>query len=116
MDANLHLSDWIGRMVEIVIDRPLGTAHPRYPDMVYPINYGYLPGTLAPDGHPLDVYVLGYDQPLERCSAQVIAMIRRKDDVEDKIVVALSGRWDDASIMKAVAFQEGYFNSYVELP
>ena len=27
-----------------VIDRPMGTAPPRHPDMIYPVNYGYIPG------------------------------------------------------------------------
>ena len=62
------------------------------------------------------MYVLGVDQPLERCSAKVLAVIRRQDDVEDKIVVAASGGWDRASIEEATAFQEQWFDSQVELP
>ena len=84
--------------------------------MIYPVNYGYVPGTIAPDGHPVDAYVLGVEYPLERCSAKVIAVIRRRDDVEDKIVAAMSGEWDKASIEKATKFQEQYFDSWVALP
>ena len=84
--------------------------------MVYTINYGYISGTIAPDGHPIDAYVLGVDYPLNQCSAKVIAVIRRRDDVEDKIVVAMSGGWDRASIEKATEFQEQWFDSWVELP
>ncbi len=40
----------IGRRVKGAVDRPLGTAHPRHPDMVYPINYGYVYGIFAGDG------------------------------------------------------------------
>ena len=116
MDANLRLDDWIGRTVDVVVDRPLGSVHPRYPGIVYEVNYGYIPGTTAPDSAPIDVYVLGADQPLERCSAKVIAVIRRRDDVEDKIVVAMSGEWNGASIAKATAFVERWFDSWVELP
>jgi inorganic pyrophosphatase len=116
MDPNLKLDDWIGRTVDIVMDRPLGSVHPRQPDLVYPINYGYIPGTIAPDGHPIDAYVLGIDYPLKRCSAKVIAVIRCRDDVEDKVVVAVSSEWDRASIEKATEFQEQYFDSWVELP
>ena len=116
MDPNLKLGDWIGQTVDVVVDRPLGSTHPAYPDIVYPINYGYIPGTMAPDGHPIDVYVLGIDEPLERCSATGIAVIRSRDDVEDKIVAATSGDWDRVSIEKTTAFQEQYFDSWVELP
>ena len=80
------------------------------------VNYGHIPGTMAPDGHCIDVYVLGVDYPFKRCSAKVIAAIRRRDDVEDKIVVAMSGEWDGASIEKATEFQEQWFDSWVELP
>jgi inorganic pyrophosphatase len=41
----------------IVIDRPRGHAHPRYPDMVYPCDYGHIPGTTAADGEAIDVFI-----------------------------------------------------------
>lgn len=116
MDPNLVLVDWIGKTVEVVIDRPLGGAHPSEPSLVYELNYGYVPGTLAPDGDPIDVYVLGADGPLERCTGEVIAVIRRRDDIEDKLVVALSGEWGEAAIRQATEFQERFFDSWVELP
>jgi inorganic pyrophosphatase len=42
---------------EIVIDRPAGSRHPRLPDMVYPLDYGYLAGTTAGDGDGIDVWL-----------------------------------------------------------
>jgi len=41
---------------EIIIDRPKGTAHPRYPDFIYPLDYGYLKGTTSMDGGGIDVW------------------------------------------------------------
>ena len=41
---------------EIVIDRPKGTAHPRYPDFVYRVDYGYLKNTSSMDGGGLDIW------------------------------------------------------------
>jgi inorganic pyrophosphatase len=41
---------------EIVIDRPRGYHHPRFPDLVYPLDYGYLKGTSGGDGNELDVW------------------------------------------------------------
>ena len=41
---------------EVVIDRPKGTAHPRYPKFVYPVDYGYLHGTTSMDGGGIDVW------------------------------------------------------------
>ena len=41
----------------IVIDRPHSTPHPRYPDLIYPLDYGYLEGTSAADGDGIDVWI-----------------------------------------------------------
>jgi inorganic pyrophosphatase len=41
---------------EIVIDRPKGTRHPRYPHLVFPLDYGYLKGTTGGDGDGIDVW------------------------------------------------------------
>ena len=116
MDLNLRLDDWIGRTVDVVIDRPLCSVHPNHPDVIYGINYSYIPGTTAPDGHPIDAYVLGADHPLKECSAKVIAVIRRGDDIEDKIVAAMRGEWDIESIEEATAFQERWFDSLGRAP
>lgn len=40
----------------IVIDRPGGSAHPRFPDLIYPFDYGYLDGTGAVDGGGVDCW------------------------------------------------------------
>ena len=41
---------------EIVIDRPKGSHHPRYPEIVYPVDYGYLKNTTSMDGSGIDVW------------------------------------------------------------
>ena len=46
------------------IDRPLGSRHPRHPEMIYPVNYGEVVGVMAPDGDWQDVYVLGVNEAL----------------------------------------------------
>ncbi len=116
MDATLSLDEWAGRSCEVVIDRPLGSRHPRHPDIVYGINYGFVPGTLAPDGEPLDVYVVGPMAALESCKATVIAIVRRRDDIEDKLVASTTPqRWTAEEIAAAVAFQEQYFDSWIEM-
>ena len=40
----------------VVLDRPRGSRHPRYPDIVYPLDYGYLEGTAGGDGNEIDVW------------------------------------------------------------
>jgi inorganic pyrophosphatase len=40
----------------VVVDRPAGTRHPTYPDVVYPLDYGYLDGVPGGDGQPIDLW------------------------------------------------------------
>ena len=106
----------IGKIVNVTIDRPMGSCHPKYPDMVYPINYGYVEGIIAPDGEEQDAYILGVDEPVKTFEGEIIAVIHRRDDVEDKWVVAPRGmKYSKECIEKAVEFQEKYFDSYIEM-
>jgi inorganic pyrophosphatase len=104
----------LGQGVTVQIDRPLGSRHPRHPDIRYPVNYGYVPGVVGGDGAPLDAYVLGVDAPVAVFTGVVIAVVLRADDVEDKLVVAPPGYSADAgAIAAALAFQEQFFASEV---
>ena len=104
------------KVVRVTIDRPMGTPHPEYPDMVYPVNYGYVNGVTGGDGEPQDVYVLGLDQPAAETLGYVLAVIHRIDDNEDKWVVApLGKRILTPDIRKQTAFQEKYFHSYITI-
>ncbi len=110
------ISNGLGKKVKVVIDRPMGSAHPTYSNLIYPINYGYVPGILAGDGEEQDCYVLGVDHPLETFQGTVIAVIKRWDDIEDKWVVAKEGcLFSQEEIRKQVDFQEKYFESEIIL-
>ena len=45
--------DFLGKIIEVKIDSPIGSKHPKY-DLVYPINYGFVPNTVSGDGKELD--------------------------------------------------------------
>lgn len=110
------LTSLLGRTVTLTVDRPLGTAHPRHPDLIYPVNYGFLPDVTGGDGEAQDVYILGVDAPVERFTGVVIAIVHRADDVEDKLVAAPAGMtFTVAQIEQAVRFQERFFAHTVEL-
>lgn len=110
MPMKPDLAPFLGRPVRVVVDRPLGSPHPRWPELVYPVNYGELPGTLGGDGQPVDAYLLGWGVPLPEAEGVVTAVLVREDDREDKLVVVPHGsHWPDEEIMKAVWFQERYF-------
>lgn len=102
----------LGKMVHVEVDRPIGYRHG---DIVYPVNYGCIPGILAGDGEAQDAYILGVSTPLTSFDGRVIAAIRRKNDCEDKLVVAPDGVYfHQGEIAEAVRFQEQYFVSTVD--
>ena len=100
----------IGQTIKGTIDRPLGSNHPEYPDIIYLVNYGYADDFIGGDGEPQDVYVLGVDKPVETFYGQVLAIYHRYDDVEDKWIVCVDDRhYTDQEILDAIHFQEQYF-------
>lgn len=106
----------LGQSVTVTIDRPLGSRHPRHPDILYTVNYGFVAGVPAPDGEWQDAYVLGVDEPLESFCGVVIARIHQYDDVEEKWVVAPPGMtFTPEQIRSAVHFQERYFQAEVKM-
>ena len=104
----------IGETVRVIIDRPLGTYHPKHKDLFYPVNYGYIEGIIAPDGEEQDAYILGVDEPVSEFTGKIIAIIKRLDDVEEKWVVAPENMtFTKEEIMKQVQFQEKYFKTEI---
>lgn len=104
---------YIGKTVEVTVDRPLGSRHPEA-GFVYPVNYGFLSNVPAPDGEDLDAYILGVFKPVERFSGRCIAVIRRSDDDDDKLVVVPAGKnYSDEQILALTEFQERFFQSSV---
>ena len=106
----------IGKTVRVVVDRPLGSYHPKHKDIFYSVNYGYIEGIMAPDGEEQDAYVLGVDVPVKEFEGKIIAIIHREDDVEEKWVVAPENSiFTKEEIMDKVKFQEQYFKSEVRM-
>jgi inorganic pyrophosphatase len=104
----------IGKTVHVTVDRAAGTYHPEYPDLYYPINYGYVEGIMAADGEEQDAYIIGVNEPVEEFTGTIIAIIHRNNDIEDKWVVAPDNMsFTKEEIMKQVHFQEQYFDTEI---
>ena len=69
----------------LVIDRPAGTPHPRYPDFIYPFDYGYLEGTRSMDGGGIDAWVGSL--PERRVTAVIVTVDLGKRDAELKLLL-----------------------------
>ena len=104
----------IGEIVKVKVDRPLGSYHPEHKDMYYSINYGYIEGVFASDGEEQDAYIIGVDEPVKEFVGKIVAVIHRKDDVEEKWVVAPHELYiSKEQIWDKVMFTEQYFDSEI---
>jgi inorganic pyrophosphatase len=86
---------------EIVIDRPRGSHHPRYPAIKYPFDYGYLKGASAADGHEIDICRGTLDE--NRLVGIVCTVDSLKKDAEIKLLIGCN----EAEI----ALIEAFFNT-----
>ena len=83
--------EYLERLVEstsIVVDRPKGSAHARFPGMIYPLDYGHLKDTISTDGGGIDVW-LGKQDP-KIINAFISTVDLDKLDIEIKIMIGCS--------------------------
>ena len=112
--------DIIGTIVKGKIDRPMGSYHPDYKNLYYPVNYGYVTGVIGGDGEEQDIYLLGETASVEKFTGKVIAVCHRYDDDETKWIVVPC---DEAGNIRSdvqiptrdeiyakIAFQEQFYN------
>jgi inorganic pyrophosphatase len=106
-------TDFLNQTLHIKIDRPLGSRHPTH-GFIYPVNYGDMPETPAPDGDDLDAYVLGVFDPIETFTGRCIAIVHRLDDDDDTLIIVPEGKHhSDEQIQALTEFQEQFFKSIV---
>ncbi len=104
---------YLGKEVEVVMDRPLGTKHPKH-GFIYAANYGFIRGVKSSDGEDLDAYYLGVQESLEQAKGICIAIAHRKNDDDDKLIVVPKGmEMSDEQIIVAIHFQEQWFNTII---
>ena len=109
--VKLDYSDIIGKVVTCKMDRPLGSRHPRHPELVYPVNYGYVEGVFAGDGAEQDVYLLGIDEPVEEYTGRIVAVYHRLNDNEDKWIMIPDGyEMTVEGVLRKIAFQERFYD------
>ena len=108
-------SSFLGKVVKIIVDRPLGSIHPDHPNIRYNVNYGYIPNVFGGDREEMDVYLLGVDVPVSEYTCKIIGIAHREDDDEDKLIAAPEGIvFDENEIAEKIYFQEKYFKTRIE--
>ena len=104
---------YIGKNLNAKIDRPFGSKHPKH-GFIYPVNYGYIPDTISGDDEELDCYILGVFDSIENFTGECIAVIHRKNDNDDKLILVPEGKqYTEEQIRALVEFQEQYFESEI---
>ena len=79
-----HLQTLVNKS-KIIIDRPKGTQHPKYPDLIYEVDYGYLENTSSMDGQGIDVFVGTENNQKVNGIAVIVDLIKK--DSEIKILI-----------------------------
>lgn len=99
---------YLGKQVDLKFDQPVNSSYAPHGITAYPINYGYVPDTKAPDGDELDAYLLNVTTPLDSVSGvYCIAIIHRLHDDDDKLVcIPTLSEISDEDISQQVDFQE----------
>jgi inorganic pyrophosphatase len=89
--------DRLVRASSLVIDRPKGSLHPRHPSLKYPLDYGYLEGTHAPDGDGIDAWIGSRSDG--SVTAIIVTIDLEKRDAEFKLLLGCT----DAEAQMALA-------------
>lgn len=109
----MNHKEYLGKELNIVIDRELGSKHPEY-GFIYPVNYGYVPGTISGDGEELDCYLLGVFEPVKTFKGKCIAIVHRLNDDDDKLIIVPENKeYSDDAINALIEFQERYFEHVI---
>lgn len=113
--SETEIKSFIGQMVELKFDQPAGSSYSGHDwTITYPINYGYVPGTVSGDGEELDAYLLGVTTPQDKFKGRCIAIIHRTNDDDDKLIVVPDGQnFSDRQIREMTYFQEQFFESII---
>ena len=102
---------YIGKTVTVTVDRPYGSFHPHHPDVIYPLNYGYVDELISDDGEFQDAYVYGPKEPVETFRGIVSCIIYHKDGPSRFVVTRPGEMIDREAVMNAVAFEEQYYDT-----
>ena len=109
----MNNKNYIGKLLEVKIDRELGSKHPKH-GFIYPVNYGYIPNTISGDGEELDCYVLGIFEPIKEFKGKCIAIIHRTNDDDDKLIIVPENiEYSNDAINALVEFQERFFDHII---
>jgi len=101
----------------LIIDRPKGSPHPRYPQMIYPLDYGYLENTTSADSGGIDVWLGSLSRLTNNEDAKTLTGIlctfdTLKRDAEIKLLIGCS----ETDIQVIRDFHKDMYTLYISNP
>ena len=101
----------------IILDRPKGSFHPRYREVVYPLDYGYLENTISSDGGGIDLWIGSLNSVMGNQSVKTLTGIlctfdRLKRDAEIKLLIGCTK--EDIQVIQE--FHKEMYTLYVPNP
>ena len=104
------------QIVKVIVDRPLWTYHPSHKNIFYSVNYWYVDWVMWWDWEEQDAYILWITEPVDTFEWELIAIIHRWNDNEDKrVVVPKWAKYSKEEIKQETDFQEKYFITDIEM-
>ena len=97
----------------IIIDRPKGSVHPRFPNIEYKVNYGYIENTSSMDGGGIDVWIGSLAD--KKVNAVICTVDLMKKDSEIKLLIGCTEEemntvyefHNDSEFMKGILIRRG---------
>lgn len=104
-------------MNPVIIDRPAGSSHPRYPTVIYPLDYGYLGNTTSSDGGGIDVWLGSLNSVRNKGEARILTGIlctfdTLKRDAEIKLLIGCNA--EDIQVIRD--FHKEMYTLYIPNP
>jgi len=94
----------------LIVDRPKGSPHPRYPSFRYPMDYGYLQGTCSPDGDGIDAWIGSFTDA--SVTGIIVTVDLDKRDAEFKLLLGCNA--EEAQIALAIHSRDSQAGKLVE--
>jgi inorganic pyrophosphatase len=101
----------------MIIDRPKGSSHPRYPEVIYPLDYGYLENTSSSDGGGIDVWLGSLNPVMNKNSTKTLTGIlctfdTLKRDAEIKLLIGCT----EVDVQTIKVFHQQMHTLYIPNP
>lgn len=101
--------DQLVNSCHIVIDRPKGSAHPRFPELIYPVDYGYLEGAFSGDGQGIDVWRGTADHQIVDAIMCTVDLMKKDSEIKILIGCTTEEKTLIYLLLNAKPFMKGVF-------